>query len=130
MGVGDVALQMLHEKSFMSQKREKLFIIGSLVFYGAKRNQGLRKHSRLMLNIYKKYAWLPQQNMLLDLAGHELVLQHNDSHKTQLFARGDDHRTGPLDLSMGFGFSKSKHLCIWSTYARSNLLRELYIGYN
>lgn len=99
-------------------------------FMELKEDQGLRKHSRLMLNIYKKYAWLPQQNMLLDLAGHELVLQHNDSHKTQLFARGDDHRTGPLDLSMGFGFSKSKHLCIWSTYARSNLLRELYIGYN
>lgn len=119
MGAGDVALQMLHEKSFMRKKNMEL-----------KEDQGLRKHSRLMLNIYKKYAWLPQQNMLLDLAGHELVLQHNDSHKTQLFARGDDHRTGPLDLSMGFGFSKSKHLCIWSTYARSNLLRELYIGYN
>lgn len=68
--------------------------------------------------------------MLPDLAGHELVLQQNDSHRTLLFAHGDDHRTDPLDPSKGFVFSKSKHLCICSTYARSNLLRELYIVYN
>ena len=68
--------------------------------------------------------------MLPDSAGHELVQLQSDNHKIQLFDHEDDHKTGLLDLSKDFVFSKLEHLCIYSTFEKSSLPTELGTEYN